>query len=585
MFKVYSKLLKYVPEKKYLAYIAILLSVISAFATAGAYYYLFLFLNQLICLNSNEGALNYGFMIIGLLLISSIIYFVAVILTHLLGFRLETNLRKHGIDGLTKASFRFFDVNASGKIRKIIDDNAAQTHSIIAHLIPDNAGAILNPIFIIVIAFLVNFRVGIVMCILAVCCIVLFMAMMGDKKFMIIYQQALEKLSSETVEYIRGMQVIKIFKTNVTSMKTLYQAIEDYAKYALDYSMSCKRPYVLFQLLLYALMTILIPIVILFMDTSKNPSYLAVDLIMILFLSGILFNAIMKVMYVFQYSFQGMNAVDKLETIFNDMQKDRLSYGQETDFNSADIEFDHVKFSYGNNLVLNDLSFKLDENKSYALVGASGSGKSTIAKLISGFYNVDQGEIKIGGRNLKDYREDVLIKNIAFVFQDVKLFKMSIYENVKIGNSAASKEEVLNALKLAGCKSILDKFPERENTIIGSKGIYLSGGEKQRIGIARAILKDAKIIILDEASAAVDPENEHELQKAFANLMKDKTVIMIAHRLTTIRNVDEILVLENGKIIERGNDRTLMNSNTRYKQFQQLYEQANTWRVQYENMD
>ena len=219
MFKVYSKLLKYVPEKKYLAYIAILLSVISAFATAGAYYYLFLFLNQLICLNSNEGALNYGFMIIGLLLISSIIYFVAVILTHLLGFRLETNLRKHGIDGLTKASFRFFDVNASGKIRKIIDDNAAQTHSIIAHLIPDNAGAILNPIFIIVIAFLVNFRVGIVMCILAVCCIVLFMAMMGDKKFMIIYQQALEKLSSETVEYIRGMQVIKIFKTNVIKIK------------------------------------------------------------------------------------------------------------------------------------------------------------------------------------------------------------------------------------------------------------------------------------------------------------------------------------------------------------------------------
>ena len=210
---------------------------------------------------------------------------------------------------------------------------------------------------------------------------------------------------------------------------------------------------------------------------------------MILFLSGILFNAIMKVMYVFQYSFQGMNAVDKLETIFNDMQKDRLSYGQETDFNNADIEFDHVKFSYGNNLVLNDLSFKLDENKSYALVGASGSGKSTIAKLISGFYNVDQGEIKIGGRNLKDYREDVLIKNIAFVFQDVKLFKMSIYENVKIGNSDASKEEVLNALKLAGCKSILDKFPERENTIIGSKGIYLSGGEKQRIGIARAIFK------------------------------------------------------------------------------------------------
>ena len=585
MLKVYQKLLRYVPKQRYLAYIAIILSVISAFATAGAYYYLFVFLNQLICLDSYDGALYYGFFVVGLLFMSSFIYFVAVILTHLLGFRLETNLRKHGIDGLTKASFRFFDINSSGKTRKLIDDNASQTHSIVAHLIPDNAGAILNPVFIIGLSFIVSLRVGIVICVFRICCVFFFTKMMGEKKFLIIYQQALEKLSSETVEYIRGMQVIKIFKANATSMKALNQAIVDYAKYALDYSMSCKIPYVLFQLILYGLVAIMIPLVIVFIDTTNDHARLAVDLIMVLFLSGVLFNAIMKVMYVFQYAFQGTNAVDKLEGIFNDMQKDRLSFGTQTDFANYDIEFDHVSFSYDNNLVLNDVSFLLKGNKSYALVGASGSGKSTIAKLISGFYNVDQGMIKIGGINLNDYREDVLIKNIAFVFQDVKLFKMSIFENVKNGNVKATYEEVMKALELAGCNSILDKFPERENTIIGSKGVYLSGGEKQRIAIARAILKDAKIIILDEASAAVDPENEHELQKAFANLMKDKTVIMIAHRLTTIRNVDEILVLENGQIIERGTDKMLMSNDTRYKQFQKLYDQANTWRVQYENMD
>lgn len=585
MFKVYQKLLSYVPKQRYLAYIAIVLSVVSACATAGAYYYLFVFLNQLICFNSYNGALHYGFYIVGLLFMSSFIYFIAVILTHLLGFRLETNLRKHGIDGLMNASFRFFDVNSSGKTRKIIDDNAAQTHSIVAHLIPDNAGAILNPIFIIILSFVVSLRVGIVICLLTVGSLFLFTKMMGEKKFLEIYQQALEKMSSETVEYIRGIQVIKIFKANATSMKALHQSILDYAKYALDYSMSCKVPYVLFQLISYALIALMILIVVLFIDTTNDPARLAVDLIMILFLSSVLFNAIMKVMYVFQYAFQGTNAVDKLESIFHDMQKDKLTFGTHSTFENFDIEFDHVSFSYGDNTVLKDVSFLLEANKSYALVGSSGSGKSTIAKLISGFYNVDEGAIKIGGIDLKDYREDVLTKNIAFVFQDVKLFKMSIYDNVKIGRDDASKEEVMEALQLAGCMSILDKFKERENTIIGSKGVYLSGGEKQRIGIARAILKDAKIIILDEASAAVDPENEHELQKAFSHLMKDKTVIMIAHRLTTIRNVDEILVLENGKIIERGSDQVLMKGHTRYKQFLELYDQANTWRVQYESMD
>ena len=261
------------------------------------------------------------------------------------------------------------------------------------------------------------------------------------------------------------------------------------------------------------------------------------------------------------------------------MHQDSLRHGSREIFDHFDIEFDHVTFGYGDRTVLKDVSFLLKQNRSYALVGASGSGKSTIAKLISGFSKVDQGAIRIGGHALEEYSEKALLENIAFVFQDVKLFKTSLYENVAMANRSAGREEVMEAFRRAGCGSILEKFKDRENTLIGSKGVYLSGGEKQRIGIARAILKDARIVIMDEASAAVDPENEHELQKAFAELMKDKTVIMIAHRLTSIRNVDEILVIEDGQVTERGTDRELMQTDTRYKYFQDLYAQANDWRV------
>ncbi|HEP4722051.1 TPA: ABC transporter ATP-binding protein, partial [Streptococcus pyogenes] len=239
---------------------------------------------------------------------------------------------------------------------------------------------------------------------------------------------------------------------------------------------------------------------------------------------------------------------------------------------------------YNGNKVLENLSFKLEEGKKYALVGHSGSGKSTIVKLLSGFYKVDSGSIKIGERPLESYSKDALINTISFVFQDSKLFKTSIYENVALANRKASREEVMKAMELAGCNVILNKFPERENTIIGSKGVYLSGGEKQRIAIARAMLKKSKIVIMDEASASIDPDNEYELQKAFKNLMKDKTVIMIAHRMSSIRSVDEILVLENGEIIERGSDHELISKGGKYKELLELYDSANQWRVKDEEI-
>ena len=581
MLTVYKKILSYVPKERYLAYIGILLSMLSVVFKVWGYYYLSKFLIEIIVYNNIENAKYYGFCIVGLLIIGITLYGIAGLVTHVLGFRLETNLRKYGIEGLSKASFSFFDTHPSGKTRKIIDDNATDTHMIIAHLIPDNAGAILMPILLLVLGFFVSLKVGIILIILSIVGGISLSMMTGEKEFMKIYQESLETLSSETVEYVRGIQVIKIFGISVESFKALNTAIKNYSKYSLEYAMSCKRGFVGFQWFFFSFIAMVIPILLLFFNI-EDPKMLAVELIMVLFLSGALFVSLMAIMYVSMYAFMGQSVVEKLESIFEEMNSNKLTFGSNEEFENYNITFENVSFGYTDKKIINDLSFSLEENKSYALVGSSGSGKSTIAKLISGFYKVDSGVIKIGNRSISSYSEEALINNIAFVFQNVKLFKTSIYDNVKIGKADASYEEVMTAMTLAGCNSILDKFSEREQTQIGTKGVYLSGGEKQRIAIARAILKDAKIIIMDEASAAVDPENEYELQRAFSNLIKDKTVIMIAHRLPSIRNVDEILVMDNGGIIERGTDRELMALDGEYKKLQSLYNKANEWRVNYE---
>ena len=581
MLTVYKKILSYVPKERYLAYIGILLSMLSVVFKVWGYYYLSKFLIEIIVYNNIENAKYYGFCMVGLLIIGITLYGIAGLVTHVLGFRLETNLRKYGIEGLSKASFSFFDTHPSGKTRKIIDDNATDTHMIIAHLIPDNAGAILMPILLLVLGFFVSLKVGIILIILSIVGGISLSMMTGEKEFMKIYQESLETLSSETVEYVRGIQVIKIFGISVESFKALNTAIKNYSKYSLEYAMSCKRGFVGFQWFFFSFIAMVIPILLLFFNI-EDPKMLAVELIMVLFLSGALFVSLMAIMYVSMYAFMGQSVVEKLESIFEEMNSNKLTFGSNNEFENYNITFENVSFGYTDKKIINDLSFSLEENKSYALVGSSGSGKSTIAKLISGFYKVDSGVIKIGNRSISSYSEEALINNIAFVFQNVKLFKTSIYDNVKIGKADASYEEVMTAMNLAGCNSILDKFSEREQTQIGTKGVYLSGGEKQRIAIARAILKDAKIIIMDEASAAVDSENEYELQRAFSNLIKDKTVIMIAHRLPSIRNVDEILVMDNGEIIERGTDRELMALDGEYKKLQSLYSKANEWRVNYE---
>lgn len=576
---IYKKLFKYVPDKKHLVYIAIFMSVISSALSVLPYWFLYKFLNEFILKKNFEQAQYYAFIIFIIMVLQSLIYFFAAWLTHLFAFRLESNLRKKGIEHLMNASFYFFDVNQSGRIRKIIDDNATDTHMIVAHLIPDITLALITPILLFVIMFSVDIYLGIATVILTILSAIFTVLMYGDIKFMDKYNKSLERVNSESVEYVRGMQVLKIFKASIFSFKSFYDSIIDYSKSAYEYSKSCKNPFVIFQIILLGAGAYIIPFAIMLSKGTQNNLEVMIKLIFFTCFIGTLFSCYMRIMYLGMHQYMASQAVDKLETLFGEMEENGIKYGTDTYFKDYNIEFKNVSFKYDDKFILKNLSFKLNENKTYALVGSSGGGKSTIAKLISGFYKIDEGEILIGDKNITNYSRESLMNNISFVFQNSKLFKTTIFENVKIGNENARYEEVMKALKMARCDDILDKFKTRENTVIGSKGVYLSGGEIQRIAIARAILKDAKIIILDEASAASDPENEHEIQLAFSNLIKEKTVIIIAHRLSSIKNADEILVVDKGQIVERGTDTELIKNNGRYKFLQDLFSQANEWRI------
>ena len=577
--KVYKKLLKYVSNLKPLVFIAIFFSFISCLSINYGYYLIYKFLKTLIIDSNVNVAKDFAFKIAGFIFLGSLIYFLSLLMAHKVGFHLENVLRKKGVEGLSKANFKFFDTHSSGSTRKIIDDNAALTHTIVAHMIPDNTKAFTFPILILILGFFISFRVGLCILILTILSLICLFSMMGGSDFMKVYQDALDKLSAETVEYIRGISVIKIFGVSISSMKKLFKLINEYSDFAYKYSKKCKPTYVIYQVLFFAMIAILAIPLVFVVDKLGDPKLIALDLMMILFLSGLMFSALMAVMYVSMYSFQGNYAVDSLEKLYKQMQEEKITFGKEEVFKNHDIEFKNVTFSYDDKKVIENLSFKLDENKIYALVGKSGSGKSTIAKLLCAYYKIDLGEILIGGKNIENYSKDAILKEISFVFQDSKLFSDTIYNNVKLAKNDASKEEVLRAISLAGLDSLLDRLEKREETKIGTCGIYLSKGECQRIAIARAILKDSKIVIMDEASASIDADNEYELQKAFKNLMKEKTVIMIAHRLSAIRGVDEILLIEDGKIVERGSHSDLFSKDSKYKKLYNKYTMANEWRV------
>ena len=505
------------------------------------------------------------------------IYLIGLVLSHIFAFEVEDTIIKTSVKKLIHKPLGYFDDKESGRIRNVIVSGASETHSFLAHQLPDMAMTIISPIVLLVFFFMFNWKLGLASMIPMIIGMILMSAMMTSetKKMKDEYYAELSELSSQTVEYVRGIPVVKTFAQSVESFNKLYSLIIKIKDGVLKLTMSYTNKMSWFETVSTSTAFFLVPVALLLIKCNGNLSNVVADSV-IYFLIGPTFAVfIMRSATITQFSYFAELALNKIENI---LEFDDFMYGDKTS-SDVGIEFKNVSFSYGDENVLDNISFKVNKGERVALVGSSGSGKTTVARLAARFYDIKSGEIFIGGINIKDFEKESLMKKIAFVFQNSKLFKMSLRENLLIGKPDATDEEIESALINSGSKEIIERLENGLDTVYGTKGTYFSGGEAQRLSIARAFLKDADIIILDEATAFADPENEHLIQESFKKLSKNKTTLMIAHRLSTVIDADKILVIDNGKIIEEGNHADLINMNGHYKKLWEEYQKSVNWKI------
>ena len=527
---------------------------------------------------------TYAWWAVGFSVLSIILYFVALCCSHLAAFRTATNMKKTAIHHIVTLPLGYFSQNASGRLRKVIDDNAGLTENFLAHQLPDLTGAVVMPVAVLVMIFIFDWRLGLC-CLVPLIISVFFLKQMmgGDNSgFMEGYMTALENMNKEAVEYIRGIPVVKVFQQTVYSFKNFHASIEEYEKYASGYAIKCRIPLTGFNVALNGTFILLIPVACMILaGVSGNAAYedVLLDFLFYSLFTPICTTMMNRVMFAGEQLMAAKSAVSRIEEILNEKPLQEPTNPAKP--KDASVTFENVSFCYpGTDVkVLDDISFEIPEGKTVALVGASGSGKSTAAKLIPRFYDVTDGKILVGGVDVRNIDKQTLMSRIAFVFQSTKLFKDTLLENIRAARPEATDKEIMFAVESAQCKEIIDRLPEGINTVVGSGGTYLSGGESQRIALARAILKDAPVIILDEATAFADAENEHQIQVAFEKLTKGKTVLMIAHRLSTIQNADLILVFDEGKIIERGTHDSLIAANGKYASMWNDYQTSIHWKV------
>ena len=515
---------------------------------------------------NGQALLNWGLFALGLELVGVVLYFLALLSSHIVAFHIQKNLQMAALRHLAHMPIGYFNANPSGKLRKIIDENSFQTETFIAHQLPDLTGAQVTLIAGVCFMIIFDWRIGVPLIILYGMAFYLQSSLMGKNsaEFMRIYQDAQETMNHEAVEYIRGIAVVKVFGQTVKSFAKFHNAIETYKKYALAYTMSCKKGMVAFNAIVNSSFLVLVPIGFLVGFTTPTLRDFIQSFLFYVIFSPACAVMLNKIMYMTSYKMQAEESMRRIDMILTSKQQPEPAIPQYPD--TYEVAFEDVTFAYDNtdHPAVSHLTFMAKAGAITALVGHSGSGKSTAASLIPRFYDVQDGAVKIGGVDIREIPQGDLMKMVAFVFQDPKLFKDSLLENIRAGRPSATREEVLKAAHLAQCDDILKKLPNGIDTIIGSQGIYLSGGETQRISIARAILKDAPIVVLDEATAYADPQNEHQIQKAFDGLIKNKTVIMVAHRLSTVQDADQILVMKNGAIAESGTHSDLIKHQGEY---------------------
>ncbi|MCZ7408142.1 ABC transporter ATP-binding protein [Parvimonas micra] len=576
---ILKRLMPYAGKKSILFYIAMIMSAISGIMVLMPMVFIHRIINSLI-LNETvdfvyvrENSI-YAATFAGLGLF---IYLIGLILSHVFAFEVEDNIIKSSVKKLINKPLGYFDDKESGRIRKVIISGASETHSFLAHQLPDMAMTVISPIVLFVFFFMFDWKLGLVSMVPIIIGMILMSSMMTSetKKMKEEYYEDLSDLSSQTVEYVRGIPVVKTFAQSIESFDKLYSLIIKIKDLVLKLTMSYTNKMSWFGTISTSTAFFLVPVALLLIKFNGNLANVVANSV-IYFLIGPIFAVfIMRTATIKQFSYFAELALDKIENI---LEYDDFIYGDKTS-SDVGIEFKNVSFSYGEENVLDNISFKVERGEQVALVGMSGSGKTTIARLATRFYDIKSGEILIGGINIKDFEKEALMKKIAFVFQNSKLFKMSLRENLLIAKPDATDEEIDNALINSGCKEIIKGLKNGLDTVYGTRGTYFSGGEAQRLSIARAFLKDADIIILDEATAFADPENEHLIQESFKKLSKNKTTLMIAHRLSTVVDADKILVIDKGRIVEEGKHSDLINMNGHYKKLWDEYQKSVNWKI------
>lgn len=578
-----SRLLSYAGGHKYFTYVSWILSAVSALTALVPFWYIWKIINEVLKASPNFGSAqnltHYGIMAMAYAIISYLIYIGALLCSHLAAFRIAANMRIDITEHIAKLPIGFTDSFGSGKLRKIINDSTAATENYLAHQLPDKYAAMATPVGLLALLLVFDWRLGLLSLVPVAVGFAVMSAMTGKRmeEKMRQYGNALAAMSNEAVEYVRGIPVVKTFGQSVFSFKKFKATIDEYKKWVLAYTKDMRLPMMLYTAAINGVFAFLILGAFWFTNGTVDSEFL-VNLLFYIIITPVISVTLTKIMYM---SEEGMVISDAIERIDSVLNAEPMSVGNNSHKpKSASVELESVHFSYdGKKEVISDISLKIKCGQTVAFVGPSGGGKSTLASLISRFFDVNSGSIKIGGVDVRDIPKDELMNTVSFVFQNSKLIKASILDNVKMGKSNATDEEVLNALKAAQCMDIIEKFPDGVNTVIGSRGVYLSGGEMQRIAIARAVLKNAPIIILDEATAFADPDNEVKVQTAFAKLSEGKTVIMIAHRLSTVRNVDCIYVISDGKIVEYGNRAELIEKKGMFYKMQNDYQSSVSWKV------
>ena len=579
----FSRLMGYAGRHRYLTYASWVLAAASALLALVPFLYIWMILRDVLAAAPDYAqAVNiphYGWMAVLFAVLSYLVYIGALLCSHMAAFRVATNLRLAVSEHLAVLPLGFTETFGSGKLRKIIHESTGAAETYLAHQLPDQYSAMATPVGLLVLLFVFDWRLGLLSLVPVALGFGIMSAMTGkrmDEK-MRQYGNALEAMSNEAVEYVRGIPVVKTFGQSVFSFKKFKATIDEYEKWVLSYTKDLRLPMMLYTAAINGVFAFLIAGGLLFSQKGVTLQLL-LNLLFYIIITPVISLTLTRIMYMSENKLIVADALSRIDTVLNAAPV--AVDGNPQHPKDGSVRLDNVRFSYdGKNDVIKGVSLAIEPGSTVALVGPSGGGKSTLASLICRFFDVQSGSVAIGGADVRAIPKQELMDTVSFVFQNSRLVKGSILDNVRLAKPDATEAEVLAALRTAQCSDIIEKFPQGIHTVLGTQGVYLSGGEQQRIAIARAVLKNAPILILDEATAFADPDNEAKVQAAFAQLAKGKTVIMIAHRLSTVANADKIYVVENGQIAESGTKDALCAQKGVFAKMWQDYQSSVEWKV------